>query len=60
MIQEIYINSTEFQAKNEFILVKPQEYPKETVTPSGIILALNKSVLDVPTSGVVINLTIRS
>ena len=56
MIQEIFIKSSEFQAKNEFLLVKPQEAPKETVTESGIILALHKSVLDVPTSGTVINL----
>lgn len=53
-IQEINIKSTEFQAKNEYILVKPVEV-HEKVTESGLVLAFKPSVLDVSTSGTVVN-----
>lgn len=52
--QEINIKSTEFQAKNEFILVKPVTV-QEKVTESGLVLAFQPSVLDVSTSGTVVN-----
>lgn len=52
--QEINIKSTEFQAKNEYILVKPVEI-QEKVTESGLVLAFKPSVLDVSTSGTVVN-----
>ena len=52
--QEINIKSTEFQAKNEFILVKPVTV-QEKVTESGLVLAFKPSVLDVSTSGTVVN-----
>lgn len=53
-IQEINLKSTEFQPKNEFILVKPVEI-QERVTESGLVIAIKPSVLDVSTSGTVVN-----
>jgi co-chaperonin GroES (HSP10) len=56
--QEVNILSTEFQPKNEYILVKPEELPKgEKKTESGLIIAIqqNTSALDRPTSGTVVS-----
>jgi co-chaperonin GroES (HSP10) len=56
--QLVQILSTEFQPKNEYILVKPQELDKgEKKTESGLIIAIqqNTSALDRPTSGVVVS-----
>lgn len=53
--QEVQLLSTEFQSKNEFLLVKPAELPTEQVTESGLILAIKPSVIDRPSSGTVIN-----
>jgi len=52
--QRVEMLSTEFQPKNEFILIKPEDHKKEISTPSGIIVPLNHSILDRPTSGTVI------
>lgn len=54
--QKVYIESTEFQPKNEFILVKPEELKTEETTSSGLVISLNKNnrALDRPTSGRVI------
>lgn len=55
--QYVQILSTEFQPKNEFLLVKPQAAERtEQKTESGIVLAINpqKSSLDRPSSGSVI------
>ena len=53
-----FLKSTEFVPTQEFILVKPQEEPKEQITETGIILTgstANKSILNVPTYGTVID-----
>lgn len=56
--QAVNLESTEFQPKNEYILVKPQELDKgEKKTESGLIIAIaqNQSALDRPTSGTVVS-----
>lgn len=55
--QKVDILSTEFQPKNEYILVKPVELERgEKKTESGIVIAIqqNTSTLIRPTSGSVI------
>lgn len=52
--QKVELLSYEFQPKNEFILVKPAEHRKEAITPGGLIIPINQSSLDRPTSGTVI------
>lgn len=53
--QEIKIQSTEFQPRNTFILVKPEELVSEKTTQGGIIIPMNnRSVTERPTSGIVI------
>jgi len=57
MAQRIKILSTEFQPKNEYVLVKPEELKtEETILPSGIIkLGEELKSTDRPTSGVVVD-----
>jgi co-chaperonin GroES (HSP10) len=55
--QYVGIASTEFQPKNNYVLVNPVELEKgEKTTESGLIIAIaqNQSTLDRPTSGTVI------
>ena len=54
--QKVYINSSEFQPKNEFILVKPEELKTEETTLSGLVISINKNnrAMDRPTSGKVV------
>jgi chaperonin GroES len=55
--QYVQIKSTEFQPKNEFLLVKPAEVERtEQKTESGIVLAIKPQVssLDRPSSGTVL------
>jgi len=53
--QSVNINSTEFQPKNEYILVKPEIEPAEKKSEGGIIMMNTKtSVLERPSSGVVV------
>lgn len=53
--QRVQILSKEFKPKNEYMLIKPAEQPKETMTESGLVIALQQqSSLDRPTSGDVI------
>jgi len=52
--QEVQLLSSEFKAKNEYLLIKPEELPTERVTQSGLIIAIKQSVLDRPSSGAVI------
>lgn len=53
--QRVELLSTNFQPKNEYILVKPADHPTETMTPSGLVVALRpQSSVDRPTSGVVL------
>lgn len=57
--QRIYMESTEFKPKDEYVLVNPIELDKgEQVTESGIIMAFkqNDSALDRPASGEVIEI----
>jgi co-chaperonin GroES (HSP10) len=53
--QIVHLFSNEFQPKNNFILVKPAEHKKEAVTQTGIIIPINQSSLDRPTSGTVVS-----
>lgn len=55
--QRIQFKSTEFQPKNEYVLVKPKELEQEEKSESGIVLSLNsqKSSLIRPTLGKVIS-----
>ncbi len=55
--QQVNLESTEFQPKNEYLLVRPQELEKgEKKTESGLIIAIaqNTSSLIRPTSGYVV------
>lgn len=55
--QVVHIASTDFQPKNEYILVNPEELDKgEKTTDSGLIIAIaqNTSSLDRPSSGTVV------
>ena len=52
--QKVQIKSSEFQPKNEFILVQPEELQSEGVTESGIVFVTEHSPSDRPTSGTVI------
>lgn len=56
--QKVDLLSTEFQPKNEYVLVKPIELEKgEKKTESGLIISLNQntSSLDRPTAGTVVD-----
>lgn len=54
--QLVDIKSTEFQPKNEYVLVKPAEQQTEKTTESGLVISVApKSVLDRPSSGTVIS-----
>lgn len=54
--QEVPIQSTEFQPRNEYVLVKPQSLAKEKKTESGLVYSMGpKSSLERPTSGEVIS-----
>jgi len=55
--QQVSLLSSEFQPKNEYILVKPEELKaQEKITDSGIVLAIQPKVssLTRPTSGPVV------
>jgi len=55
--QQISIDSSEFQPKNEYMLIEPADKPSEKTTDAGIIIPLmNTSVVNSrPTSGTVIS-----
>lgn len=56
MAQRIKMNSSEFQPKNEYLLVKPEDLEKEEKSSSGIVLSTGpKSSLIRPTLGTVIS-----
>ena len=56
MKQQVRINSQEFQPRNEYLLIKPEDLSAEVTTNSGIVISLGqKSALDRPTSGTVIS-----
>lgn len=55
--QKINLESTEFQPRSEYVLVKPKELEKgEKATESGIVFAItqNQSITDRPSNGEVI------
>ena len=55
--QTVYIDSMEFEPKNQYVLVKPEALQRgEIKAESGVIIAIkqNTSSLDRPTSGTVI------
>jgi len=54
--QRVYINGSEFQPKNNYVLVNPVELKSEEVTETGLVLGINenKSVINRPTMGDVI------
>lgn len=53
--QRVLLSSSEFQPKNDYILVKPQALPTEIQTPSGIYLDVSPTrVTQRPTGGIVI------
>lgn len=54
--QRINISSKEFQAKGEYILVRPFETLKEETTAGGIVLQIEETVLSRPTFGEVVSL----
>ena len=56
-IQRVKIKSTEFQPKNEYVLIKPEELDKEETTETGLVLIsnANTSIVDRPTSGTVVS-----
>ncbi len=53
--QIVQLLSKDFQPKNDFILVQPAQHNKEAQTDAGIIIPINRSSLDRPTSGTVIS-----
>lgn len=57
MKQRLYVNSTEFKPKAEYILVKPIEFKKEETSTTGIVLSIRKeSVIERPSFGEVVDL----
>ena len=52
--QKVTLKSSEFQPKQNFVLVDPEDINKEKVTESGIVLAIEKSSVDRPSMGSVI------
>lgn len=54
--QEVALFSTEFQPKNEYLLIKPQALETERITGSGIVIqSNNRSALHRPTYGEVLS-----
>jgi co-chaperonin GroES (HSP10) len=54
MKQEVPIKSTEFMPKQEYLLVKPMTVETEKKTDSGLVISLNKSSLERPSMGEVL------
>jgi len=55
--QKVQLKSTEFQPKNEYLLIKTEELPDEEITDSGVIIPLmNRSITERSTCGTVIAL----
>jgi co-chaperonin GroES (HSP10) len=55
--QQVNILSTDFQPKNEYLLVKPEAMVSERTTESGLVIPIKQtSILDRPTSGKVVSL----
>ena len=54
MYQTISIMSTEFQPLPEYLLVEPETLEKEEKTQSGIVIGIQRSVVDRPSCGKII------
>ena len=54
MYQTISIKSTEFQPLSEYLLVEPETLEKEEKTQSGIVIGIQRSVVDRPSCGKII------
>lgn len=54
MYQTISIKSTEFQPLPEYLLVEPEALEKEEKTQSGIVIGIQRSVVDRPSCGKII------
>lgn len=54
MYQTISIKSTEFQPLPEYLLVEPETLEKEEKTQSGIVIGIQRSVVDRPSCGKII------
>jgi len=55
MNQRVYFNSTECTSKYDYILVKADTLEKEEVSSGGIVIAVERSSIERPTSGTVIS-----
>jgi len=54
--QKILIKSSDFQCIHDYVLVKPEKEPSETISEGGIVMLTGKkSAIDRPTSGVIIS-----
>ena len=54
MYQTISIKSSEFQPLPDYLLVKPEELDKEEKSQSGIVIGIQRSVVDRPSCGKII------
>ena len=54
MYQTISIKSTEFLPLPEYLLVEPETLEKEEKTQSGIVIGIQRSVVDRPSCGKII------
>ena len=54
MYQTISIKSTEFQPLPEYLLVEPETLEKEEKTQAGIVIGIQRSVVDRPSCGKII------
>lgn len=55
-MQRINIESKEFAAQDEYILVEPFDTQKEEITSGGIVLQVEETALSRPTHGKVISI----
>lgn len=54
VLQEIKMKSTEFQPRGRYVLIKPDIISTEIKTDFGLVLSVQKSVIDRPVSGIVL------
>ena len=54
LLQQIQMNSTEFQPLADYILIKPDDVETDEYTQGGIIIQHKKSITNRPTAGVIL------
>lgn len=54
VLQQIQMNSTEFQPLADYILIKPDDVETDEYTQGGIIIQHKKSITNRPTAGVIL------